>query len=218
MLNARLRFSKTFNARYISHLDLMRCFSRAIKQSGIDAWYTEGFNPHLYITFALPLSLGQESICEAADLKLNGDIFDQYIAEKINRFLPFGIEVYDAGPARQKVAEIAWARYHIELSGGPALNAIAQAIAALAGREAIVVHKTTKKGIVETDIKPLISCLSATISGEHCLLDATLAAGPQVSLNPQVVLDELFLALKNPPDHQLIKRVSILDRQLNTFE
>ena len=217
MQNVRLRFSKTFDARYISHLDLMRCFSRAIKQSGVDAWYTEGFNPHLYITFALPLSLGQESICEVADIKLNGTM-DQYLAERINRCLPFGVEIYDTGPPRQKVSEIAWARYHLELGGGIAPQAIAQAANELWGRGSIVVHKTTKKGAAETDIKPLIARLTATVRGEQCLLDMTLAAGQQVSLNPQAVLEQIFPALGAAPDHQLIKRVSILNHKLNTFE
>ena len=60
----RVWFHKTGPIRYISHLDLMRTMTRAIRRSGIDLWYTEGFNPHPYMTFALPLSLGMQSVCE----------------------------------------------------------------------------------------------------------------------------------------------------------
>ena len=56
----RVWFHKTGPIRYISHLDLMRTMTRAIRRSRIPLWYTEGFNPHPYMTFALPLSLGMQ--------------------------------------------------------------------------------------------------------------------------------------------------------------
>ena len=59
MVDVRLWFQKCGDARYISHLDLSRCMQRALKRSGLPIWYTEGFNPHAYVTFALPLSMGQ---------------------------------------------------------------------------------------------------------------------------------------------------------------
>ena len=46
MRTLRVFFEKRGNIRYISHLDLMRTMTRAIRRSGIPLWYTEGFNPH----------------------------------------------------------------------------------------------------------------------------------------------------------------------------
>ena len=54
----RIFFEKRDRARYISHLDITRCLSRAFARTDIPVWYTEGFNPRIYMTFALPLSLG----------------------------------------------------------------------------------------------------------------------------------------------------------------
>ena len=62
MQEIRLRFSKTDQAKYISHLDTNRVFSRAFARAKIDLWFTEGFNPHPYMSFSLPLSLGVESL------------------------------------------------------------------------------------------------------------------------------------------------------------
>ncbi|MBQ9964192.1 MAG: DUF2344 domain-containing protein, partial [Clostridia bacterium] len=56
----RITFSKTGSARYISHLDLNRTMTRAVRRAGLPIWYTEGFNRHPYLTFAAPLSLGYE--------------------------------------------------------------------------------------------------------------------------------------------------------------
>ena len=69
MITVRARFSKTGEASYISLLDLQRVFQRALKRSGIPVWYTQGFNPHIYMTFSAPLPLGQESVAECVDFK-----------------------------------------------------------------------------------------------------------------------------------------------------
>ena len=53
-----MRFSKTDEAAYISHLDLMHCMQRIITRAKLPVWYTEGFNQHIYISIALPLSTG----------------------------------------------------------------------------------------------------------------------------------------------------------------
>ena len=57
MIDKRIRFTKTGEAKYISHLDLYRFMLRALKRAKLPVWHTEGFNPHVYVTFALPLSL-----------------------------------------------------------------------------------------------------------------------------------------------------------------
>ena len=56
MINIRVFYHKTSRAKYISHLDIMRCMQRAVVRAGLPVWYTEGFNPHIYLTFSLPLS------------------------------------------------------------------------------------------------------------------------------------------------------------------
>ena len=68
--DVRVWFSKTGTARYISHLDLNRCMSRAFHKAKLPLWYTEGFNPHVFLTFAAPLSLGFEGRHESMDIRL----------------------------------------------------------------------------------------------------------------------------------------------------
>ena len=59
-----MKFSKTDEAAYISHLDLMHCMQRVIARAQLPVWYTEGFNQHIYISVALPLSTGYSGECE----------------------------------------------------------------------------------------------------------------------------------------------------------
>ena len=63
MNTIRLKFKKTGLAIYYSQLDLQRVMARGLKMSGLPVWYSQGFNPHIYMTFTLPLSLGHESLC-----------------------------------------------------------------------------------------------------------------------------------------------------------
>ena len=62
MITVRISFNKKNEASYISLLDLQRVMQRVLKRSGLPVWHTLGFNPHIYMTFACPLSLGQESV------------------------------------------------------------------------------------------------------------------------------------------------------------
>ena len=61
MQNIRIFFEKRGRVKYISHLDLMRAMSRAVRRAALPIWYTEGFNPKPYLSFPLPLPLGQEA-------------------------------------------------------------------------------------------------------------------------------------------------------------
>ena len=54
----RMRFAKTGRARYISHLDLIRCFQRAVCRAKLPAAYSEGFHPHMQTSFATTPAAG----------------------------------------------------------------------------------------------------------------------------------------------------------------
>ena len=74
MKDYRIVFEKRGRVKYISHLDLNRCMLRAVRRSGLPAWYTEGFHPHMYLMFPLALSLGAESTCEVMDIRLTEEV------------------------------------------------------------------------------------------------------------------------------------------------
>ena len=82
MITVRISFEKKNEASYISLLDLQRVMQRVLKRSGLPVWHTLGFNPHIYMTFACPLSLGQESECECVDVKTEAEApdFEQWKA------------------------------------------------------------------------------------------------------------------------------------------
>ena len=71
MRNVRIFYKKIGRMKFISHLDMTRFMSRLISKSKIPVWYTEGFNRHIYMNFAVPLSLGFEGLYEILETLTN---------------------------------------------------------------------------------------------------------------------------------------------------
>ena len=69
-----LEFAKQDAAVFISHLDLQRAFSRAIRRSGASVKLSEGFNPHYVVSFASALALGIPSECECVEMQITGEV------------------------------------------------------------------------------------------------------------------------------------------------
>ena len=159
----RLRYSKSGRAKYISHLDLMATMKRAFLRAGLELKYSEGFNPHPYISVALPLSVGCSSICELVDFDVLGAPPAAGISAFVNAALPEGIEVLEAYRPSRKFGDIAWA----ELSGrlvygaGAAISA-AERLEGHFAAKALVVPKKTKRGTSDIDIAPFIRDISVS--------------------------------------------------------
>lgn len=89
MKSVRIWFEKRGLAIYTSHLDMNRCLTRAVRRANIPLWYTEGFNPHPYITFLLPLPLGQEGRREPLDIRIEDDEMPfAEIVDRLNALCP----------------------------------------------------------------------------------------------------------------------------------
>ncbi len=182
----RAEFEKTGSAKYISHLDLNRCMQRAIRRSGLPAWYTEGFHPHMYLMFALALSLGAESLCETMDFRLTQEIPVEEVKERLNAAMPSGLKVHDVRIPKHAAAEIGSALYRLELQTEDA-HVLAQQWEAFLQQSEIMVEKKTKRGMKEIDIKPQIQVASLEKCDGKLCMSLRLPAGNEANLNVSVV-------------------------------
>ena len=143
----RALFEKTGNARYISHLDLMRVFQRAFKRAGLPLTHTQGFNPRPSVSIALPLSLGVESQCELLDFELERPYACAEIREKLNAALIDGVyirEVYEQG---QKIKNLALLQSRLVLEYDRHISDDAEdVIQSLFSRPELIVEKKGKNG------------------------------------------------------------------------
>lgn len=187
----RCRFQKTGLIRFISHLDLTRHFHRALFRAGIDLKFSEGFSPHPKFSFALPLSVGTESLCEVADFTVSDTCalsYDQ-IASALDKELPEGVRVLSVTPRDGKAQnEIAFAEYDVFLPRpGVSAKDLDDAL-----RRPLSVMKTNKKGkLVEKNVSEGLRSAEATERDGGVLLHLVLSASGENYQKPESVLEAL---------------------------
>lgn len=195
MKNIRIWFKKDFECRYISHLDLNRCMLRALHKSRIPIWHTEGFNPHPFATFPLPLSLGFRGVNECMDVKLEDDEYSfEEIILKLNDCLPRGIRVFKVTEPVMKAGKIAFANFTLRISNDKTSSKlICNQINELLSQESIEIEKKTKKKTLKTvDIKPAVKDYKVIEMFDFAQLDITLSAGSTDNVNPNLLVSALF--------------------------
>ena len=190
MIRVRATFEKCGRAKYISHLDLNRCMLRTFRRSRLPIWYTEGFNPHPYYSFALALSLGFESSCEILDFNLNEDIPYDEIRDKLNAVMPEGMRIVKVAEQKQKITAIAKAEYSFSLVSDETEELFATVQELIASPE-ILIEKKTKKGLKTVDIKPDMEILTCNKTENSIDISMYLPAGTQTNYNPTLFIEAL---------------------------
>lgn len=215
----RVLFEKTGRAKYTSHLDTMRTLTRALKRSGLPLWYTMGFNPHLYMTFALPIALGSESLCESVDLRLTKEIPHDKVADALNGSLPPGFRVVSVAEPVMDPGRIAWADYKVILNYEDVdIRDVARKWQVFLDQSTIDVTKKTKKGEKEMDIRPLVQVLKTTVTGTGLDLLLRLAAGNTVNIAPTLLLKAFYKWSNILPNGVKVQRTAILTEKLEIFQ
>lgn len=213
MTKVRAFFEKKGRAKYISHLDLNRCMQRCFKRSGIPIWYTEGFNPHIYINFALALSLGFESGCEIMDFNITEFMpFDEMLL-KLNNAMPEGITVTKIYIPKTKQTDIAFSDFRVILSGD-----ITEKLEKFFSQESIITIKKTKRGEKEIDLKPLSEVTDICADGENTALTLRLPAGNDMNINPTLITDLFIEYINNETRVLSVERTAVLNKDKEIFK
>ncbi len=190
MKNVRIWFKKDGECRYISHLDLNRTMLRALHKSKLPIWHTEGFNPHPFATFPLPLSLGFRGVNECMDVKLEDDNYSfEEIPRKLNGCLPRGIRVFDVTEAVMKAGKIAFASFTmlVSIENKPS-GLVCEQLKKLLSLDKIEIEKRSKKGMKTVDIKPGVKKYAVTELFDCVKLDIVLSAGSSDNVNPNLII------------------------------
>lgn len=221
MQEIRVVFSKTGTARYISHLDINRAMSRALCRAKIPLWFTEGFNPHPYMSFSLPLPLGIESECETMDIRIENDMPLCEIKEKLNETLPVGLAVRDVISSFDSSDKIAYADYifNFEFSDNAAACKKIEDILAL---DEILSEKSGKKGkrkiIKEVNIKEYIKSFEVSETENGVLIKARLCAGVSKNLNPVLFCETVLKYASLEYEKKSIKRICLLKSDFSIYK
>ncbi|MBI6546784.1 MAG: TIGR03960 family B12-binding radical SAM protein [Cyanobacteria bacterium NC_groundwater_1444_Ag_S-0.65um_54_12] len=189
----RLRFSKDGDLRFISHLDLLRLFERALRRAALPVAFSRGFNPRPAIEFAAPLALGSASKCELADIYPSCRVDATLFSERLSAALPPEIaisaawEVPQSGPSLMSLVEEA--SYRIKLRDEIPPVAWHEFLA----RPELLFIRKRKTGEQQINLRPLIR---AILPENEKLVNLRLQTGSQGNARPDVVLAAMgaFLA------------------------
>lgn len=197
----RIKFSKVGSLQFISHLDLNRTMKTVMIRAGIPIKYSEGFNPHPKMVFALPLSIGAESVTELLDFKITRPMPKAELIERLNNAFPPEMRVLDAYKPESKFVSIKYAEYELENDEDFSITPLEQ--------NEIVLLKRTKSGEKLTDIKPMIH----SYEKEGNKLTCVLSASPDQYLNPDYIAKVLGIT-----DCTILRKRVLLDDGVTEFK
>ncbi len=219
----RAKFSKGEEVKYISHLDTLRTFERAVRRAGIPIAYSRGFNPRPQMSFGLPLSVGVTSDAEYVDLEMEDEISVEEFVQRLNNNLPKGFKVTNAEYVNSKeslMASIRAASYQIRTFAEDRRNLeeVKRCIQEFMNRDVIIIEKESKGNIKKVDIRPYIYEIKIIEYNENTvILSMTLSAGSIFNLKPEPVLKALNEFCRCNMSIQKIHRVGLFGQDIKSL-
>ena len=172
----------------------MRTIQRIVRRADLPIEYSKGFNPHMAISIAQPLSVGMYSHGEYMDLGLDKEINDFYIKDKLNENAPPGVKILEVCKVKpeegvkipQAMALIEAAKYKIKIryEGTASLN---EEIKNLLLLKEWTILKKSKSGEKIVDIKPFIKEFNFNIVENTLIIDTVVACGSKENLSADLL-------------------------------
>lgn len=187
----RIAFSKTGNAKFISHLDLDRTMKSALTRAGIRVEHTHGFNPRPYLVFSLPASVGTESVCEFLDVNAESDTDAASVKDRLNSNLPDDIKITDVYEPARAFKEITDAEYELRILSPDADAEFCRRVNELFASPVFVEKRTkkTESGFMDFDIQPFVKSFVCSPAGDgEAVIETVVSAENATYINPEYII------------------------------
>lgn len=196
MIKYRLEITKGEPIRYISHLDFASLMQRAICRAHLPAVYSEGFNPHMKISFASALSVGVTSNAEYMDLELKKDICQPELFDRLSKTLPNGVKLLKAKQidmrAKALMSIVDEASYQIQLPCFDDLPIVSKNINQFNQAKEIIIIRETPKKRKEIEIKQYLpKAMQYTLENNILNIILYIKITPAGTTKPNEVLEVL---------------------------
>lgn len=214
----RIKFSKVGQGSFISHLDLTRLFTRALTRAKVKVKYTSGFNPHAFIVFTPPLSLGYESDCELVDFEVEDDDIDySQLKTNISVIMPQEINIIDCYEPVSKFKDIGYSEFLIKVENQNIKDEHILKIKQLFEKTEVEVLKKSKKGESNVNIIEKIKNIDIQNTQEYLVISLLIVSAPDDTLNPEYILKAIKQHLEIELGFALYKRLGFYTKDLKTF-
>ena len=192
MHRLRIKFQRGEELKFISHLDLIRLWQRALHRAGIPLAYSQGFSPHPRISLAAPLALGVTSEAELMDISTAKEVSPHFFASAASQQLPASIEILQVlqiapnQPALQ--AQIRYAEYRVEVETEKQTEEVESALGSLLSTEHLPWQHQRDTGPRSYDLRVLIDDLwFIECHHPYCAIGMRLRCGNSGSGRPEQV-------------------------------
>ncbi|HHW56908.1 MAG TPA: DUF2344 domain-containing protein [Clostridia bacterium] len=156
MKRLRNKYTKDERVRFISHLDLLRVFQRALRRADIKVAFSQGFNPHPKISFGPALVVGATTEADYMDVDLEEEISAEEFKKRMNKVLPPGIKIvesYEVDVNDPLSKRIKAAEYILKVNFKKNCKDVENKLEEFIKRDAIELEKETKSGKKMIDLK-----------------------------------------------------------------
>ncbi|PKM59038.1 MAG: hypothetical protein CVU99_15540 [Firmicutes bacterium HGW-Firmicutes-4] len=200
MVKIQYQFKRSTPLRFLSHLDQQRLFQRAFRRANMPVEYSQGFNPHPRMSFALAMSVGLTSDGEYGEVIVSEDIDVETFISRMNQVLPNGLEIVTAKICGEGVGSLSAAlsksvyMIRIKVVPGTDLATLAETIESYLALPQILIQKRNKKGkYVEKDIRPFIESIAVFADSEtdKVNIKMTLIYIEQQCVKPEQILESI---------------------------
>lgn len=190
-----IKFTKESSIKFISHLDLMRTIQRVIRRAALPMEYSKGFNPHMAMSIAQPLSVGVYSDAEYMDIVLVEELSEEEVINRLNAKTASGIKFLNAkkvvnveGQKKvpQSMALVDAARFTIKMICKDA-NIVEEKMKALEKESQWTTIKKSKKGEKEVNLKTMIKEMKYWINNDELIINIVVSSGSREHLSPDLV-------------------------------
>ena len=209
-------FEKSERVRHIGHLDIQRAVQRGLRRSGLPVAYSNGFNPHILVSFASALSTGAAGLREIMDVKMAQEVTPEEFLTRMNTAMPPEMQLKQARAVDDRypalMASLRAGMYEIILRDEALAQVLIPAIGPMMAQPEIQVPRKTKSGIRDVDMKPPIYALR----GEGTKIFATLMLTERESCKPAMIIEGLKRAAGLPEEKEvrsLVIRTQLLGEE-----
>lgn len=193
-----IKFTKEGNIKFVSHLDLMRTIQKIIVRSELNIEYSQGFNPHMALSIAQPLSVGVSSNGEYMDIVLREPQDEKEILENLNKKSLDGIKFLEIKsieniPNEKKVpqsmAMVEEASYTIKIKYDVITNVNDELTKLLELNEWNILKKNKKGEEKSLNIRPMIKEIKYWVKDEYLIINTRISCGSKEHLNPEFLVN-----------------------------
>ena len=212
-------FQKGYALRFIGHLDLMRTIQRGLRRSGLPIAYSKGFNPHIRLSFAAPLSVGVIGERELMELPLTEEVPTSDFVARLNAVMPPDLRIQEAHVIADNfptlMSLVAGAQYEIRVENNEATQRLLQALPTFLALDTCIMARKTKSGENDCDIVPYVKQAEGTLSDTGIVFRLTTFQLQSGALKPSLWFEAFCQYTNNPTPYAEIYRMQLLAKDAN---